>query len=148
MTNKKLIESDKAPDFSAPDQSGKIRSLSEFYGKWLLLYFYPKDFTAGCTVEAEKFRDNFEKLKSLVTILGASADDVSSHSRFCQKYNLPFDLISDSEEKVIKSYGADGIIFARRCSFLIDPKGIIRKIYDKVDPKAHAQQIIQDLERL
>ncbi len=136
---------DQAPDFSIPDQDGKIHSLNEFAGKWLLIYFYPKDFTSGCTTEACSLRDNFEKLNKLVTILGVSGDSVESHKKYIEKYTLPFTLLADPNKELIKAYGADGLIFGKRTSFLIDPAGKIVKIYDHVDPQTHAGQILKDL---
>ncbi len=143
-----LKVNDQAPDFSAPDQDGKIHSLKEFAGKWILIYFYPKDFTSGCTTEACSLRDNFEKLSKLVTILGVSGDSVESHKKFAEKYELPYLLLADPERKMIAAYGANGLIFAKRTSFLIDPTGKIVKIYDHVDPQTHAGQILQDLSAL
>ena len=141
----KLIEGTTAPDFSSPDQNGIVHSLMEYRGKWLLLYFYPRDFTSGCTTEACSLRDNFSQLSKLVTIIGVSGDSIDSHKKFSEKYALPFTLLADPERKLIKAYGADGLIFAKRTSFLIDPKGKIVKIYDRVDPQTHAGQIIGDL---
>lgn len=134
-----------APDFRADDQNKKSHSLKEYLDHWLVLYFYPKDFTSGCTVEAEQFRDAFNDLKDRAVIVGVSADTAGSHKLFCDKYKLQFTLLSDPEKKIIQDYGADGIIFARRVSFLIDPKGIIRKIYNKVNPEIHASEILIDL---
>lgn len=144
----KPTEGNSAPDFSATDQDGKVQALADFKGKWLLLYFYPKDFTSGCTTEACSFRDNFSKLSKLVTIVGVSADTVDSHQKMVERYALPFTLLADPDRKIIKAYGADGLIFARRTSFLIDPTGKIVKIYDRVDPQTHATQILSDLKHL
>jgi len=124
---------------------GRNHKLSDYRGDWVLLYFYPKDFTPGCIKEACSLRDNFEKLKGVVKILGVSADSVKSHKKFSEKYSLPFTLLSDSDRKVINLYGATGVVFAKRVSFLINSKGVIEKIYDKVDPKVHADQILSDL---
>lgn len=139
---------DHAPDFSAPDQNGKIHTLKEFSGKWLLIYFYPKDFTSGCTTEACSLRDNFEKLSKLVTIIGVSGDSVDSHQKFTEKYSLPYLLLADPEQKMIKAYGANGLIFAKRTSFLIGPTGKIVRIYNHVDPTTHAGEILEDLIKL
>lgn len=140
-----MIKGDKAPDFSLQDENKKEHKLSDFLGRWLLLYFYPKNFTPGCTREACSLRDNFSKLQEKVIILGVSADSVDSHKRFSEKYSLPFTLLSDPERKVINLYGANGLIFAKRVSFLINPKGVIEKVYDKVNPENHAEEILQDL---
>ena len=142
-----LKKGDLAQDFSLPDQEGKTQSLSDYKNQWVLLYFYPKDFTSGCTKEACEFRDKFEKLKSLVNIIGVSADSPESHEKFAEKYTLPYTLLSDTDRKVINLYGATGFIFTKRVSFLINPKGVIEKVYNNVDPKTHALQIIADLEK-
>lgn len=144
----KLQIGDTAPRFSAPDQKGQAHSLQEFHGKWLLIYFYPKDFTPGCTIQAKDLRDNFDELNSRVTILGVSADSVDSHRHFADEYKLPYALLADPHKEMIKSYGADGLLFAKRVSFLIGPDGTIKKIYDKVDPKMHAKKILADLAEL
>lgn len=144
----KLEAGTKAPDFAALDQNNKEHKLADYNGRWLVLYFYPKDFTSGCTVEAEKFRDSFDELKEKTAVVGVSSDSVESHEGFCSKYGLQFTLLSDPDKKMINSYGADGVIFTRRVTFLIDPQGSIRKIYDKVNPEVHAQEIISDLEKM
>ena len=136
---------DKVPDFTHQDASGKDRNLSEYLGRWVLLYFYPKDFTSGCTTEACSLRDNYEKLKEKVEIIGISADSAESHKKFSEKHSLPFTLLSDPERKVINLFGATGFIFAKRVSFLINPEGVIEKVYDKVNPKIHAKEILDDL---
>jgi len=140
-----LAKGDSAPEFTLSDQEGKVHSLADYKGKWVLLYFYPKDFTYGCITEACSLRDNFEKLKEKLEILGVSADSSESHKKFSEKYSLPFTLLSDPERSVINLYGATGFLFAKRVSFLINPKGIIEKVYDKVDPKIHASEILNDL---
>jgi thioredoxin-dependent peroxiredoxin len=146
-----------APDFSLPDQEGKIHQLSDFKGKWVLLYFYPKDDTPGCTAEGCAFRDNLPDFNKLnVTVLGVSADTVKSHKKFAEKYGLSFFLLSDETKKTIKDYDVwgsknflgkmfEGIL---RTSFLINPEGIIVKIYENVKPKEHAQQVLADLNQL
>ena len=144
----KLTTGMRAPDFSAPDQNGRTHSLHEYRGKWVLLYFYPKDFTSGCTTEACKFRDNFEKLKDRIVILGVSNDSVESHKKYSDHYALPFTLLADPNKVMTKTFGADGFIFARRTSFLINTKGIIAKIYEKVNPKIHADEILSDINSL
>jgi peroxiredoxin Q/BCP len=143
-----------APEFSLPDQNGKIHRLSDNKGKWVLLYFYPKDDTPGCTKEACGIRDNLPDFKNVnATVLGVSADTVDSHKKFSEKYKLPFTLLSDEKKEVIGAYDSwgeknflgkkfDGIL---RNSFLINPEGRIEKIYEKVDPKDHAQKVLNDL---
>lgn len=147
----------KASDFKLPDQDNKLHSLSDYLDKWVVLYFYPKDDTPGCTKEACSFRDNFDKLQDLgVVVLGVSKDSSSSHQKFAQKFNLNFPLLSDPEAKVIKKYKAwgkkkfmgkeyDGIL---RTTYLINPKGEVAKIYEKVDPVNHADLILSDLEKI
>jgi peroxiredoxin Q/BCP len=116
-----------APDFSLPDQSGQLRKLSDFRGKWLVLYFYPKDETPGCTVEACSFRDEFEDLRGLeAQVVGVSADDVASHQRFVEKHSLPFPLLADTRRECIKAYAAlspGGR--THRTTYIIDPQGRI-----------------------
>ena len=131
----------KAPDFNLPDQNGKMHALADYKGKWLVVYFYPKDFTPGCTKEACGFRDaSGEFTKRGIKIVGISKDSVSSHKKFIQKYNLNFTLLADPEHTVIESYGA-----WRRNTYLINPKGEIVKEYKKVDPISHASQILKDV---
>lgn len=146
--NTKLNQGTTAPNFSAPDQDEKLRTRAEFKGKWLLLYFYPKDFTSGCTVEACSIRDNFNELGKLVTVLGISADSVESHKKFIEKHQLLFSLLADPERKMINAFGANGIIFPKRTTFLIHPDGHIAKIYEKVQPATHATEILSDLKTL
>ena len=143
-----------APTFSLPDQDGNIRTNEEFKGKWLVVYFYPKDDTPGCTKEACSFRDNSHLLTEKgVAVVGISKDSVKSHKKFVEKYHLPFTLLSDPEHQVIESFGAwgqktfwgrkyDGIF---RNTYLIDPKGIVRKIYENVKPDEHAVEILKDI---
>jgi peroxiredoxin Q/BCP len=142
-----------APDFSLPDQHGVLRSLKEFSGQWLVLYFYPKDDTPGCTQEACAFRDDLHKLTALgAQVVGISVDDGKSHAEFAQKYHLPFPLLADSGKEVATRYGVLlnlGLIkFAKRYTFLIDPQGRVSKVYDKVETSRHSQEIIEDLNKL
>ena len=146
--NVKLEVNSSAPNFSLSDQNGKIHSLDQYKGKWVLLYFYPKDFTSGCTTEACGFRDKFQQLKSEVNILGVSADTVASHAKFAEEHGLQFTLLSDPDKKTIGKYGADGLIFTKRTSFLINPDGKIAKIYSKVTPDSHAEEILEDLRKM
>ncbi len=150
----KLNAGQRAPLFALPDQDGKTRALADYAGGWVLIYFYPKDDTPGCTVEACGFRDNLPRFKkSKLTVLGISADSVASHKKFAAKFGLPFALLSDESKQIIKKYGAwgkktfmgrtfDGIF---RTSFLIDPRGIIRKIYEKVKPPEHPVEVAHDI---
>ncbi len=146
-----------APSFSLPDQDGKNHTLAQYKGKWVLLYFYPKDDTPGCTVEACSLRDNFPKFGQLdAVVLGVSADAVERHAKFAAKYKLPFTLLADPEKDAVKKYGTWGSkkIFGRsymgtrRTSFLIDPTGKIAKVYEKVKPAQHAAEVLADIKVL
>ena len=144
----KLTEGDKAPDFNAQDQNGDAHKLEDYKGKWLALYFYPKDHTPGCIKEACAIRDNYDELQEKATIVGVSGDSVKSHARFVEKHNLPFTLLADPEKNVLDAYGANGEVYAKRSTFIINPEGKIVKIYDKVSPDVHATEMIADLEEL
>ncbi|MCA9372640.1 peroxiredoxin [Candidatus Woesebacteria bacterium] len=144
-----------APPFSLLDQDGKERTLSEFADQWVLLYFYPKDDTPGCTKEACNFRDaSSEFADAGVYILGCSKDTVASHKKFAEKYNLHFPLLSDPDREIHKAYGAwtekgfMGRPGTLRNSYLINPHGKIVKRYEKVSPLTHSTQILQDLAEL
>jgi len=142
-----------APDFRLQDQDGAWHSLADYRGRWVALYFYPKDDTPGCTKEACAFRDNifaFDRLGA--TVLGVSLDDAESHARFADKYSLPFPLLADVGGEVAKAYGVltrfAGFRVASRQSFLIDPEGRIARHYAKVDPEQHSAQVLADLAAL
>jgi len=149
---KVLQKGDKAPDFKGVDENGKIISLSHFKGKKLLLYFYPKDQTPGCTAEACDLRDHYPLLlKQGYEVIGISADDEKSHQKFIEKNKLPFSLIADTDKKIINAYGVwglkkfmgkeyEGIL---RTTFIIDEEGIIEEVITKVDTKNHTSQIIK-----
>jgi peroxiredoxin Q/BCP len=142
-----------APAFSLQDQNGKPHQLADYSGKWVVLYFYPKDDTPGCTKEACSFRDDLQQLEKLgAKVVGVSEDNSDSHAKFAQKYHLPFPLLADKDGSVADSYGALtnlGLIkFAKRYTFLIDPQGKIAKVYEKVDTSRHSQEIIADLQHL
>jgi peroxiredoxin Q/BCP len=140
-----------APAFSLADQSGKPRSLAEFRGKWVVLYFYPKDDTPGCTEEACKFRDDIFVLEQMgAQVIGVSLDDVASHAQFAKKYSLPFPLLADPSGAVTRSYGAlaQGSRYAQRYTFLIDPAGKVAKVYTSVETSRHSAEVIADLKRL
>ena len=148
---------DDAPDFNLLDEENNNRSLFNYKGQWVLLYFYPKDDTPGCTKEACMIRDDFAGFKKLdVIIVGISIDSVKSHKSFVEKYNLPFTLLSDENKEVVKLYGVwgrkkfmgkeyDGTF---RTSFLINPKGKIEKIYKNVKPSEHSKEVLLDLENI
>lgn len=142
-----------APSFNLPDSKGTPHQLSDYADKWVVLYFYPKDDTPGCTKEACSFRDDLAKLDKLgAQVIGVSVDDTDSHAKFAEKYHLPFPLLADKDGKVADSYGALTNLFvlklAKRYTFLIDPKGNIAKAYLNVDTSRHSQQIIDDLIKL
>lgn len=150
----KLHIGEQAPDFTLPDQDGHMHTLSLLKGKRVLLYFYPKDDTPGCTKEACNFRDTFESFKkSNMHIFGISADSISRHKKFADKHKLPFPLLSDETKEMLKKYGAwaekkflgktyMGIL---RISFLIDTEGKIEKIYEQVKPDMHAKEVLADV---
>lgn len=144
-----------APDFSLPDETGKLHSLKDYAGKWLVVYFYPKDDTPGCTIEACSFRDGRDDIaeQTGAQIVGISKDDADSHKKFISKHRLTFPLLSDENGDVIKAYGAwgkkmfgvEGIL---RKTFLIDPNGQVRKVYGRVTPVGHADKVLEDLKSL
>lgn len=137
----------KAPDFAAPDQEGQTRRLADYAGQWLLLYFYPKDDTPGCTKEACALRDRQDDFSQIgAAVLGVSADSVLSHGKFAAKYNLNFPILADPDREIIRAYDAAG--FIRRVSYLIAPDGTIAKAYPKVKPGEHATEVLADLKEL
>jgi peroxiredoxin Q/BCP len=142
-----------APGFSLSDQNGSLRRLAEWRGKWVVLYFYPKDDTPGCTAEACAFRDDLAQLTALgAQVVGVSVDDTVSHKAFAAKYSLPFPLLADATAEVARQYGAlsDWLVMkvAKRYTFLIDPAGRIAKVYLSVDASRHSTEIIGDLKLL
>ncbi|MDX1403227.1 MAG: peroxiredoxin [Woeseiaceae bacterium] len=149
----RFSKGDPAPDFELMDQSGQMHSIEDYRGKWVALYFYPKDDTPGCTTEACEFRDNIFAFKNKnCQILGVSLDDVDSHKEFAEKYSLPFPLLADTEGTTADAYGVKtkmmGMSVAKRQTFLIDPQGNLAKHYEKVDPETHSKQVLADLEVL
>ncbi|MCE5208432.1 MAG: thioredoxin-dependent thiol peroxidase [Chloroflexi bacterium] len=146
-----LQENTLAPDFQLPDQDGVIHKLSDYRGKPVVLYFYPKDNTPGCTLEATSFRDDFSKYEQAgAVILGISPDSVKSHKGFCNKFNLPFTLLADEDHSVLEMYGVWGLkknygkeyYGVQRTTYLIDENGMIAKVYEKVKPAEHSQEIL------
>ena len=142
-----------APDFSLPDQGGKLHSLKDYKDQWLVLYFYPRDDTPVCTQEACAFRDDWFQLSALgARVVGVSLDGTASHEEFARKYHLPFPLLSAKDSDVATRYGVLlnlGLFkMARRYTFLINPQGEIAKVYDKVETSRHSKEIIEDLKRL
>ncbi|HSE56834.1 MAG TPA: peroxiredoxin [Candidatus Paceibacterota bacterium] len=144
-----LTEGTITPPFSLPNAEGDTVSSTDFSGQWTLLYFYPKDDTPGCTKEACAFRDNFPFYEDIgITVVGISRDSVASHKKFKEKYNLPFELLSDTEGAVIETYGAANGTSTKRISYLVDPNGIIAKAYEQVTPATHAETVLKDLKEL
>jgi len=142
-----------APEFELPDQNGQLHSLEDYRDQWVVLYFYPKDETPGCTTEACEFRDNIFAFKEInAQILGVSLDDVESHQKFAENHGLPFPLLADSEGDAAEAYGVKtkmfGMTVAKRQTFLIGPDGTIAKHYEKVDVDNHSTQVLADLKEL
>jgi thioredoxin-dependent peroxiredoxin len=142
-----------APEFRLQDQHDKWHTLADHSGKWVVLYFYPKDFTPGCTKQVCTFRDDIIALnKAGADVLGVSLDDVKSHAEFAEKYHVPFPLLSDSKQETAKTYGVltskMGMTYAKRETFLIDPHGKIVRHYKDVDPEKNSKQVLADLDSL
>jgi len=139
-------------EFNLQDQSGVKRTNKEFLGSWLVLYFYPKDKTPGCTIEAQNFTDDYSQFQLLnANIVGVSYDDVESHKDFADTYNMPFTLLSDVDKKLSKALDVDSIFpwpHASRQTFLVDPKGTIVKHYSDVSPKTHSKELLKQLNLL
>ncbi len=147
----------KAPAFTLEDQKGKQHALKDYLGKWVLIYFYPKDNTPGCTTQACALRDNYSDYKKLkAVVLGISKDSVESHEKFAKKFALPFPILADPSTKMIDKYGAwqEKSMFGKkymgiqRMSYLIDPKGKVAKVYPKAKPLGHALDVLKDLQEL
>ncbi len=137
-----------APEFAAPITSGETVSLSNYRGKKVILYFYPKDDTPGCTVEACGLRDSYQKIRELgAEVLGVSVDDVESHRRFAEKFSIPFPLVADAEAKITQTYGVynEKWKMARRVTFLIDERGNIARVFDPVKPDIHTKELLDAL---
>lgn len=142
-----------APAFRLQDQDGHWRSPADYHGHWLVLYFYPKDFTPGCTTEVCTFRDDIAKLRQAgASVVGVSLDDMKSHADFAAKYHVPFPLLADADRKVATEYGVLGSMmgkhYAKRTTFLVDPQGRVAKVHADVDPKANSGQVLTDLATL
>jgi peroxiredoxin Q/BCP len=147
-----LKEGSKAPQFTSKNQNGVAVSLDQFKGKKVILYFYPKDSTPGCTAEACDFRDNYQGLiQKGIVVLGVSVDDEKSHQKFITKYDLPFDLLADTDKKIVEAYGvwAEKSMYGKtymginRTTFIIDEEGIIKHIISKVDTKNPTAQVLE-----
>ncbi|MEH2068788.1 MAG: peroxiredoxin [Nostoc sp.] len=139
-----------APEFTLPTNTGDGKiSLSNFRGKWVVLYFYPKDFTSGCTIEARRFQEDLPQyLQKKTQILGVSADDIDSHAKFCDSEGLKYPLLADTDGLVSKAYGSWLSFLSMRHSFIIDPQGILRETFVKVNPNIHSSEVLARLEKL
>ncbi len=142
-----------APEFSVEDQNGVLQHLGDYRGKWLVLYFYPKDETPGCTAEACAYRDDIQKIHQLgAAVMGVSIDDASSHAEFAKNHHLPFPLLADKDGTVAQKYGSEtrllGFKIAKRNTFVIDPLGRIAKVYESVDAGRNPAEVIADLAAL
>ncbi len=153
LASEPLVAGKVAPEFELPDQFGQLHSLEDYRGQWVVLYFYPKDGTPGCTTEACEFRDNIFEFKKLHSqVIGVSLDDVESHEGFSERHGLPFPLLADPTGIVVDAYGLKtrmfGMAVAKRQTFLIDPEGHIAKHYESVNPSTHSVEILADLAEL
>ena len=139
-----------APEFTLPTNTGKGKiSLSDWRGKWVVLYFYPKDFTSDCTIEARRFQQDLPKyIEKNVQIIGVSADDIDSNAEFCDSEGLKFPLLADTTGEVSKAYGSWIGVVSMRHSFIIDPEGILRETFVKVNPSVHSTEVLAQLEKL
>ena len=149
MSFSQLDESILAPDFTLPDKFGNEKSLSDYRGQFVILYFYPMDNTPGCTLEACTFRDNYQGITALnAVVIGISWDTTTKHINFANKYKLPFTLLSDTKGIVSKRYDATGWFFPKRITYIIDPGGKILKVYENFDISTHSNAIISFLEKI
>ena len=153
IANDQITVGGPAPEFELPDQDGQLHSLEDYRDRWVVLYFYPKDETPGCTTEACEFRDNIFAFRDLnAQILGVSLDDVESHKAFAENHGLPFPLLADVEGTAATAYGVKtrmlGMQVAKRQTFIVAPDGSIAKHYEKVNPAGHSQQVLADLAEL
>jgi thioredoxin-dependent peroxiredoxin len=139
-----------APEFTLPTNTGTGKvSLADYAGKWVVLYFYPKDFTSGCTLEARRFQQDISKYRQRQTeIVGVSADSIDSHAEFCDSEGLKFPLLADTDGAVSKAYGSWMGIYSMRHSFIIDPQGVLRATFTDVNPTAHSREVLIELDRL
>ena len=152
-----VAEGKKAPDFKLADQNGDVHQLKDYMGKWVVVYFYPKDNTPGCTKEACNFRDNIKPIEKLgAKVIGVSVDSVKKHANFVAKYDLPFTLLADVEQKMVNDYGVWGLkkfmgreyMGINRMTFIIDPTGKVAKVYPKVKAATHGEEVLNDLKSI
>jgi len=142
------------PNFSLPNQDGQVTKLGDYAGQWLVIYFYPKDDTRGCTIQGKSFtatKADFEAAG--IKVVGVSADDAASHKNFCDKFSLTVDLLADTDAGLMKALGLGqsewkGMKFWERTTFVVDPKGIIRKVYEKVNPEGHERVLLEDIQAM
>ena len=142
------------PNFALPNQDGTVERLGDFAGKWLVVYVYPKDDTPGCTIQGKSFsatRSDFEAAG--IEVVGVSQDDVQSHRNFCDKFGFTIDLLADTQAELLRAAGVGqsdykGTLYWDRTSFVIDPKGVVRKVYQKVKPEGHEQVLLDDIRQL
>jgi peroxiredoxin Q/BCP len=151
-----ITEQQIALPFSLPDQTGSVHKLSDYHGSWLVIYFYPKDDTPGCTTEACGIRDTWTELSKIAKIIGVSTDSPKSHAKFAEKYQLPFPLLADTEKEMVNAYGVYApkkfmgreFLGTHRVTVIVDPLGSVAKVYPKVAPAGHANELLTDLKRL
>ena len=142
------------PDFALPNQDGKTTKLSDYAGQWLVVYFYPKDDTPGCTIQGKSFTATKADFDAAgIRVLGVSADDAASHKNFCNKFAFSIDLLADTDATLMKALGIEqsewkGMKFWERTTFVIDPRGIMRKVYEKVNPEGHEKVLLDDIKSL
>jgi len=142
------------PNFALPNQDGKTVSLHDFAGRWLVVYFYPKDDTPGCTLQGKWFTATKDEVEAAgISVVGVSQDDVASHKNFCNKFDFKVELLSDTDAGLMKDLGISqaewsGMKFWERSTFVIDPQGIVRKVYEKVNPQGHEQVLLEDIKQL
>lgn len=139
-----------APEFTLPTNTGQGQiSLADYTGKWVVLYFYPKDFTSGCTLEARRFQQDLAKYQQRQTeIIGVSADSIDSHAEFCNSEGLKFPLLADTDGAISKAYGSWMGVYSMRHSFIIDPQGVLRATFTDVNPTAHSREVLTELDKL
>jgi peroxiredoxin Q/BCP len=142
------------PNFSLPNQDGSVRTLSDFAGQWLVVYFYPKDDTPGCTIQGKAMTATKADFDAAgIKVVGVSADDVASHKNFCNKFGFTVEFLSDTDSGLMKSLGLGqsewkGMKFWERTTFVVDPKGVIRKVYEKVNPEGHEKVLLSDIAQM
>jgi peroxiredoxin Q/BCP len=142
------------PSFSLPNQDGKTVTLGDFAGRWLVVYFYPKDDTPGCTIQGQSFTATKSEFDDAgISVVGVSQDDVESHKHFCNKFSFRIDLLADTDAKLLNACGIGqseykGTMYWDRTSFVIDPKGVIRKVYQKINPQGHERTLLEDIKEL